>query len=367
MRNLVPNIPIHILTPELRDLKDKLLSKPVEHFKLEENPGMIPLINSMRKTAFQARELAKAADIYEKWSNEDISIVWALAGSLFGAGLRQIAIDSIRANMVDVIVCTGALIEQDMLEALGHRHYQCDGELDDSKLRELMIDRLYDHLIDEFALRQVDLTFKHISSEMSPGRYSSREFLQSVGEWLSSAEKEDGTPVEDSVLLAAFECGVPIFVPALNDSSVGVALVMQQAERGLENSVGIDSIKDFHELAELKSVVGDTGLVIVGGGAPKNYAQDMVVMSEMLGNDSTPHKFSIQLSVADERDGGLSGSTLKEAISWGKNSASLEQAMVWGEASITFPILTGYVYHILIQRKRVARKLALTFDAKNIV
>ena len=278
--------------------------------------------------------------------------------------MRKIAIDSIRTNMVDVIVCTGALIEQDMLEALGHRHYQSNQKVDDSKLRELMIDRLYDHLIDEFALRQVDLTFKNISSEIKPGRYSSREFLNYVGKWLSQAVKEDGTSLEDSVLLAAYECGVPIFVPALNDCSIGVALEMQQSERGLENSVGIDSIKDFHELAELKLVIGETGLVIVGGGTPKNYAQDMIVMSEMLGNEINPHKFSIQLSVADERDGGLSGSTLKEAISWGKNSSGLDQAMVWGEATITFPILTGYVYHSLKRKSRIPKKLALTFDSR---
>ena len=367
MKNVVPQMPIHILTPELKKLKENLLSIPIEHFSLEENPGVVSLVNSMRKTAFQARELANAADIYEKWSNEDIGIIWALAGSLFGAGLRQIAIDSIRSNMVDVIVCTGALIEQDMLEALGHRHYQSNQKINDEKLRELMVDRLYDHLIDEFALRQADLTFKNISSEMEPGRYSSREFLSHVGEWLSQAIKDDGTSLEDSVLLAAYECGVPIFVPALNDCSIGVALVMQQAEKGLENSVGIDSIKDFHELAELKLAIGDTGLVIVGGGTPKNYAQDMVVMSEMLGNEVNPHKFSIQLSVADERDGGLSGSTLKEAISWGKNSSGLDQAMVWGEASITFPILTGYVYHTLKQKNRIARKLALAFNPKKVV
>lgn len=341
---LFPSMPSSPLDPAQASRKRELLSLPIEQLRLPEGGGVAALVAAMGSTAFEARNLSSAADIFTRWAKRDCTKIWTLAGSLFGAGLRGIVIDAVRAGHIDVLVCTGALIEQDMLEALGHHHYRFDsGTADDAELHALLIDRVYDHLLDELALRQVDLTFARIAEELPAGRYSSRAFLSAAGEWLSLAEHESGEPARPSLLVTAFECGVPIFVPALNDCSVGIGLVMQQAQRGLEDSVGIDSIHDFHQLADLKASIAESGIVVIGGGVPKNYAQDMVVLAEMLGHDVAPHVFGIQLSVADPRDGALSGSTLREAISWGKNAPELDEAMVWGEASITLPLLLGTI------------------------
>ena len=356
-RVIPPPMPVIEFTPAQLKRRKELLYEPVRQFRISEHPGTVSLLETMRAGSFQGRQLGEAAALYERMTYEELGIIWSLAGSLFSAGMRQVVIDGIRNGLVDILVCTGALFEQDMLEALGHQHYHCQPTQDDTELQELLIDRVYDHLLDELALRQVDCTYSIIADGLEPGRYSSRAFLNACGSWLTKTEG-----VQDSVLQAAFEADVPIFVPALNDCSVGVGLVMQQAQRGLEQSVGIDSIRDFHELAELKASTGETGLLIVGGGVPKNYAQDAVVMAEMLGHTPSRHRFGIQLSVADMRDGGLSGSTLREAISWGKNDRRIEEIMVWGEASLAFPLLVAYTYHQRLKQPRGLRRLALHFN-----
>ena len=352
-----PPMPLVEFTTAQLERREELLHEPVCQFRINEHPGVVSLLEAMRAGSFQGRQLGEAAALYERMTYEELSIIWSLAGSLFSAGMRQVVIDGIRNGLVDVLVCTGALFEQDMLEALGHHHYHCQPTQNDAELQELLIDRVYDHLLDELALRQVDSTYSTIAGSLEPGRYSSRTFLNACGRWLTRVEG-----MHDSVLQAAFEMDVPLFVPALNDCSVGVGLVMQQAERGFKQSVGIDSIRDFHELAELKASAGETGLLIIGGGVPKNYAQDAVVMAEMLGHTPSRHRFGIQLSVADVRDGGLSGSTLREAISWGKNDRDIEEIMVWGEASMTFPLLVAYTYHQRLKQPRKPRQLALLFD-----
>ena len=336
--------------------KKKLLSTEVKQIKLIETKGIVHLVNSFGNASFEARNIGRAAKLYHNKLRTDTSIIWSLSGSLFSAGLRQITIDAIRKNCVDALVCTGALFEQDMLEALGHKHYKCDVDLDDSELQDLMIDRVYDHLLDEVALRQVDLTFKEISKQMPDGNYSSREFMRYCGEWLSRAEK-----IEDSVMQAAFEKKIPIFIPAINDCSIGIGIALNQKEKC---GATIDSLKDLKEIALMKSECGNSGIIVVGGGVPKNYSQDSVIMAEMLGYDVEKHNFAIQISTADMRDGGLSGSTLKEAVSWGKNDKHIEEVMVWGEATVFFPLLIGYIFNDVDQLNRKGKELNNIFRAK---
>jgi deoxyhypusine synthase len=152
---------------------------------------------------------------------------------------------------------------------------------------------------------------------------------------------------------------VPIFVPAFSDCSAGFGLVYHQWQRKGEH-VTIDSIRDFRELTEIKLAVKDTGVVMIGGGVPKNFAQDVVVATDILGEEKPMHKYAIQLTVADERDGGLSGSTLKEACSWGKVDLKYEQ-MVFGEATVTFPLLVSDAYHRGAWKNRTPANLSGLF------
>lgn len=332
-----------------------LLRNEVQHLDIK-TFDFVNLVEQMQGTAFQARNLARAAKIYEQMlMDKECGVILCLAGSLISAGMKQVIVDMINNNMVDVIVSTGAnIVDQDFFEALGFKHYQGATTLDDVTLQELAIDRIYDTLIDEDQLRICDDTICQIADTLQPKPYSSREFIAEMGKYLVAHGK-----TEDSIVLKAYEKHIPIFVPAFNDCSAGFGLVMHQVKHPNKH-VSIDSIKDFRELTELKIATKDTGLLMIGGGVPKNFAQDVVVAAELLGAEVPLHKYAVQITVADERDGGLSGSTLREACSWGKVSVVHEQ-MVFSEATIALPILAGYAYSKGVWRNRTARSYAKIF------
>ncbi|HID29219.1 MAG TPA: deoxyhypusine synthase, partial [Desulfobacterales bacterium] len=194
-----------------------------------------------------------------------------------------------------------------------------------------------------------------ISDTFSPKPHSSREFIRAMGAYLD----QEGLKAERSVVYSAYKKGVPIFVPEFSDCSAGFGLVYHQWHNK-EEHLTIDSVRDFCELTEIKLAVKDTGIVMVGGGVPKNFAQDVVVATDILGDEKPMHKYAIQLTVADERDGALSGSTLKEACSWGKVDLGYEQ-MVFGEATITFPLLASDAYHRGVWNERVPARLCELF------
>lgn len=325
----------------------------VEHVDITRYPEIADLVAAMGRMSFQARNLHRAVEIYDAMlSDPDCTVILCLAGSLVSAGLRRILVEAIRSRMVDVVVSTGAiLVDQDFFEALGFRHYQGSPRADDEQLRQLMIDRIYDTYIDEEELRVCDHTIAEIADSLEPGVYSSREFLAAMARYL----QQRGLG-EDSIVCTAYECGVPLFVPAFSDCSAGFGLVLHQYRAGARH-VAIDSVKDFRELTFLKIHARQTGLVMVGGGVPKNFAQDIVVAAEVLGVEVPMHAYAIQVTVADERDGGLSGSTLREASSWGKVSAQREQ-MVFAEATLALPLLFGAVYHRGSWRQRTQRRWA---------
>ncbi len=336
--------------------KQELFSKTVEHIDIKKM-NAVPMVEAMGHMAFQARNLNRAAQIFNMMIEEKgCSVIMCLAGSLISAGLKQVIIDLIENRMIDAIVSTGAnIVDQDFFEALGFRHYQGSQYLDDNTLRDLSIDRIYDTLIDEDELRVCDHTIGEIADSLEHRPYSSREFIWEMGKFL-----EERHPEANSIVLTAFRNDVPIFVPAFSDCSAGFGLVMHQTAHPDEH-VSLDSAKDFLELTRLKLVSKETGLLMIGGGVPKNFAQDIVVAAELLGEDAPMHKYAIQITVADERDGALSGSTLREASSWGKVSTSYEQ-MVYCEATVALPLLASYAYHKGAWKSREARKLALNFE-----
>jgi len=337
--------------------KKTLLKDKVEHIDITKF-NAVPIIEQYSKTAFQAKNLARAARIYDAMlADKNCAVILCLAGSLFSAGLKKIVHTLVENNMVDAIVSTGAIIvDQDFFEGLGFRHYQGNPMADDTKLVDMGIDRIYDTYIDEDELRICDDTIKKIADSLTPGPHSSREFIEAMGDYLIKKKKG-----KDSVVRAARERGVPIFVPAFSDSSAGFGLVFHQW--GAEDSprVTIDSVKDFLELTKVKIASKDTGLLMIGGGVPKNFAQDITVAADVVGEDVHMHKYAVQITVADERDGGLSGSTLKEAHSWGKVDMGAEQ-LVFSEATVAFPLLASYAYHKGSWKKRKPRDFNSILD-----
>jgi deoxyhypusine synthase len=330
--------------------KSDLLKEPIEHIDITKFDAR-PLVDAYSKMAFSARDLARASDIYDRMlADKDCDVILCLAGSLFSAGLKKIVWQMVESNMVDAIVSTGAnIVDQDFFEALGFKHYKGSKWVDDKALRGARVDRIYDTFIDEDELGECDNTLSEIVGTLKARPYSSREIIEEMGKYLVKKSK-----VKDSIVLSAFKKGVPIFVPAFSDCSAGFGLLHHQWHNP-ESHASVDSAKDFRELVRLKLESKDTGLLMVGGGVPKNFAQDVTVGAEMLGFEPKMHKYAIQITVADERDGALSGSTLREACSWGKVDTTDEQ-MVFAEATIALPTLASYGYHKGNWKKRRERR-----------
>lgn len=336
--------------------RKELLSRPVEHIGLAD-VDTTTLVDAMKKMSFTARDLGRATDIFMSMlADEHCSVVLSLAGSTSAGGCKKIYADMIRCNMIDAVVATGAaVVDMDYLEALGFRHYQGSALADDGALRAQYIDRIYDTYIDEHQLQECDGAIKTIADELDPGVYSSRQFIREMGRRL-----EGRRSAQDSLVRAAFEYDVPVFCPAFSDSSAGFGLVLHQNERPAEH-VSIDSVRDFRELTRLKIAANVTGLLIVGGGVPKNFVQDTVVCAELLGHDVPMHQYAVQITVADPRDGACSSSTLREASSWGKVD-TLNEQMVYAEATSVIPLLASYAYHNADWRNRKARRWSKLFE-----
>lgn len=343
--------------------KRELLSKPIEHIDITRH-DVVPLVEAMEHMAYSARDLHRAATIYDRMLRDpDCGIILCLAGSLISAGLKKVFADMVRNRMVDALVSTGAnLVDQDFFEGLGFRHYiaadRFKAGLDDGLLRELHIDRIYDTFIDEDDLRKCDAATREIFDHLAPRAYSSRELLAEFGAYLDRHGAN-----RDSILLAAREMDVPVFAPAFSDSSAGLGLVLHIASRQGRPPIVWDGGRDFHELTQLKINNPTTGIFMIGGGVPKNFTQDIVVAADILGFDVPMHKYAVQITVADVRDGALSSSTLKEASSWGKVDTAFEQ-MVFSEATVATPLIVGYAYHKGAWAQRAARRWNRQFEAQ---
>ena len=319
--------------------KKDLLSKEVEHIDITKFDAR-EIISSMSKRSFVSRETANAADIYnEMLKDKNCTIFLTLAGSTSAAGCMHVYRDLVKYNIVDAIVATGAsIIDMDFFEALGFKHYQGSQFQDDTELRENYIDRIYDTYIDEDQLQMCDRIIGEIADTLEPRSYTSREFIQEIGKYLKTNSKKKGSLIE-----MAYDNNVPIFCPAFTDSSAGFGLVMHQ-ERNPKNHITIDAIREFRELTEIKIRSEGSGLFMIGGGVPKNFIQDTVICAELLGKNVAMHKYAVQITVADSRDGACSSSTLKEASSWGKVDVTKEQ-MVFAEATTVLPLIASGAFH----------------------
>ena len=319
--------------------KKDFLNSPVEHIDITSFDAR-KIIASMKKMSFVSRETANAANIFnEMIKDRDCTIFLTLAGSTSAAGCMHIYRDMIKYNMVDAIVATGAsIIDMDFFEALGFKHYQGSQFQDDTELRKNYIDRIYDTYIDEDELQMCDKAICEIADKLEPRSYTSREFINEIGKYLKNNAKKKGSLIE-----TAHENNVPIFCPAFTDSSAGFGLVMHQ-EKNPNNHITIDSVREFRELTEIKIRSKGSGLFMIGGGVPKNFIQDTVICAELLGKEVDMHKYAVQITVADSRDGACSSSTLKEASSWGKVDVTKEQ-MVFAEATSVLPLIASDAYH----------------------
>ena len=336
--------------------KKSLLNNPVEHIDIKSFDAR-KIIDGMGKMSFTSRDTARAASIYnEMLADKDCSIFLTLAGSTSAGGCMDLYTDLVKHNMIDAIVATGAsIIDMDFFEALGFKHYQGSQFQDDNELRKNYIDRIYDTYIDEDELQLCDKKICEIADKLPPKSYTSREFIYEMGRYLKNNSKK-----KNSLIKTAYDHNVPIFCPAFTDSSAGFGLVMHQ-EKNPKKHITIDSVREFRELTEIKIKSKSSGLFMIGGGVPKNFVQDTVICAELLGKKTEMHKYAVQITVADSRDGACSSSTLKEASSWGKVDTTKEQ-MVFAEATSILPLIASDAYHQGFWKQRSRKNFSKIFE-----
>ncbi len=324
------------LSPKDRRHKRKLLAEVIR--PVEITPGMTigDLLGQMSGMSIQARNLGDCARVLSKMFRDPDrpTILLGLAGPLIAAGLRNVIRELIVGGYVDVVVSTGAILYQDIYQARGYQHYKGTPAADDRALRDLYIDRIYDTYVDEEAFWNTDLWCGKIADKLAPGNYSSRQYLDYLGTHLDD---------EHSIVYQCSRLGVPLFSPAINDSSMGIGLTEHRHRCKITSKPGvaIDSIQDNYELTQIVANANKTAAIYVAGGVPKNYINDSVVMSYIFGVERG-HSYAIQVTTAVSLDGGLSGSTLGEARSWGKIKKDADFAMAWVEPSVSLPLLTAY-------------------------
>ena len=340
------------LSPEKQAIKKEVLGDRVQHVELNEKTGVAELVENMSDMSIQARNIGKCAQVLENiYADVDRPTVFlGLAGPLIAAGLRRVIADLVAKNAVDVIVATGAIIYQDIYAAFGHGHFKGNPNANDAGLYDLSIDRIYDTYIDEEKVARTDRFCKLVADEMEPGNYSSRAYIDFLAERIGD---------EKSIVYQCKKHGVPIFVPALNDSSIGIGLTEHRVrcqEEG-KSGIAIDSIQDNHELVQIVVKSPKTAAFYVAGGVPKNYINDSIVMSYIYGKDRG-HDYALQVTTAVTQDGGLSSSTLSEGRSWGKLRKDARYAMAWVEPSVSLPLLAGYVFG----KKLTQNRPRLKFD-----
>jgi deoxyhypusine synthase len=311
--------------------KSRFLRKPVEPFVVAPDRTADDVLARMERISFQGRNLAAARRIWERMLGSDATIFLGVAGALSAGGLRLVLAHLIRHRYIDVLVSTGANLYHDLHETRGRRHFIGSPQLDDAALAAERIDRVYDTLAseDEFAKNDEWIAAFALKLERRP--YTSREVLYRLGEHLWRETGHDG------ILTSAYQAQVPIFCPAIADSSIGMGL--SQARHRDASAGLVDVVGDIIESANIVIRRPSTATIVLGGGTPKNFINQASVQAEFYDDRVGGHKYAIQIVTDVPHYGGASGSSLEEAQSWGKLSIESEKVTVQGDATLCLPIL----------------------------
>ena len=330
----------------------KFLRVPVEPFVVEAGLGADEILARMERISFQGRTIATARRIWEKMLSGDCTIFLGAAGALSAGGLRLVIAHLLTHRFVDCLVSTGANLYHDLHETRGRRHYVGSPGEDDAALQKERIDRVYDTYASEQEFCDNDEWIADFVMALERRPYTSREFLYRLGEHLWNETGLDG------ILTAAYRARVPIFCPAIADSSIGMGI--SQARHRDATAGQIDVVGDIIESANLVIRHPRTASVVLGGGTPKNFINQASVQAEIYDDRVRGHRFAVQIVTDVPHFGGASGSSLEEARSWGKLAADAEQVTVHADATIALPLLVSALTTSAQEAVR-ARKL-LQFD-----
>ena len=314
--------------------KSRFLQTPIEPFAVEKGLTADEILSRMERISFQGRNLATAHRIWQKMLEDDVTIFLGMAGALSAGGLRLIVAYLISNRYVDCLVSTGANLYHDLHETRGQRHFLGSPLADDAALADERIDRVYDTYASEEEFIANDNWIADFAADSLEHRpYTTREFLYQLGGHLWKTTGRDG------ILTAAFRANVPIFCPAIADSSIGMGL--SQARQKNPAAGHIDIIGDIVESANIVIRRPRTASVVLGGGTPKNFINQATVQAEFYSSEVGGHRYALQIVTDVPHFGGASGSSLEEAQSWGKLSIDAARVSVQADATIALPILAS--------------------------
>jgi len=312
--------------------KHEMLSRPTRPPAIDRQKDVAALLDKMQGISFQGRNLATAFQIWQRMLRERVMIMMGLSGAMVPAGMRRLVVYLIENRLIDCLVSTGANFFHDIHETLGKLHYQCSPNTDDVALQENLIDRMYDTLADEEEFREADAFIGRFASTLDQSRpYTTREFLYLLGKEVAGRAKEDG------ILTAACKAKIPLYCPAIADSSIGIGIA-ENRHLG-KNRFAFDVIGDVLETARLAGESPASGVVYFGGGTPKNFIQQSEVTATFMRQARDGHKYAVQVVTDAPHWGGLSGCTFEEAQSWGKIARDASTVTVHCDATIAMPIL----------------------------
>ena len=312
----------------------KFLHIPTRPIEIDGSVSVSELLDKMGGGSFQGRSLSRAHAVWKQMLSNRTTIFLGLAGALVPAGMRKLIVHIIENRWIDCLVSTGANLFHDVHETLGRYHWQGNPQADDRQLKEAGIDRIYDTFASEQEFRQTDDYIAKFAVELDQTRpYSTREFLNLLGKSLSVDGSQEG------ILSAAFKADVPVYCPAIADSSIGIAIACSRYKG--ENKFNFDVVADILETARIVIRSGSTGVIYLGGGTPKNFIQQTEVTASIMGADLPGHEYAIQIITDPPHWGGLSGCTFDEAQSWGKLAFDATTATVYCDATIALPIVVA--------------------------
>ncbi|HTU33245.1 MAG TPA: deoxyhypusine synthase family protein [Candidatus Acidoferrum sp.] len=310
------------------------------------------LVRAMGQTAFTARQIGDAADVLEAMARDkDCFVVMTLSGAMTVAKMGLIFCDLVDSGIVKAIVSTGALMAHGLVEATGRSHFRYDEKMCDRELFEAGYNRVYDSIEPELNLDAVEEVMQQLLDEWDAKEpVSSWRIHRRIGEHLARTAKGRG------ILKSCYERNVPVYVPAFTDSELGIDFALHQRTRKKENRplLNFDSYDDFEHYAKTMLATKRMGILTIGGGVPRNWAQQFGVYAELLarrGYENLPLKrynYGLRICPEPVNWGGLSGSTYTEAVSWGKFVPPEEGgrfAEVLDDATVALPLMAAAVLH----------------------
>jgi deoxyhypusine synthase len=324
-------------------MMDHFKQSPTEPIELEPGLSTDELLGRMEKISFQGRQIARSARVWQAALDQDAFIMMGLAGAMTAAGMRKIVSQLIELRYIDCLVSTGANLFHDVYETLGTPHYMGSPDADDERLFEQGLDRVYDTYADEREFEEIDRWIgQWANSALEKRPYTTREFLRELGSEVE--RRSEGKNA--GILTTAAKYDLPIYCPAIADSSIGIGLASAS-----DNFI-FDLTGDVKETGRLV-IDKETMVLYCGGGTPKNFIQQTEVTAKHLGGAPRGHKYAVQFITDAPHWGGLSGCTFDEAVSWGKIDPRGEKVTVFCDTTISLPLV---VSALLTRRKGRSRR-----------